>query len=258
MKKTKRGTRTLLFDIETMANKGWIWGKYEQDVIAYEEEWYMLSFSYKWLGETKTTVRSLPEFPGYKAGRGNEKKLIGALWSLFNEADIIIAHNGNSFDIKKANAKFIEHGFASPSPYKQIDTKLVAKRYFKFNSNKLDDLAKILGLGRKINAGRFEDLWLPCHRGDLTAWKKMCTYNKHDVVLLEQVYLKLRCWMTNHPHVGILSDEKEACPNCGEHALNRRGYAIRGNLTRVRKLQCQKCGSWTQKTIKKGELDIYS
>jgi len=250
----KRGTRTLLFDIETMANLGFVWGKYEQNVIQYEKEWYMLSFAYKWLGEKETYVRSLPDFKGYKGGDSTEKKLIGSLWSLFNEADIIIAHNGNSFDIKKANAKFIEHGFAPPSPYKQIDTKLVARKYFNFNSNKLDDLAKILGLGRKIDTGGF-DLWLGCHTGDMKSWKKMCIYNKHDVVLLEEVYLKMRSWMVNHPHVGTLSDEKESCPNCGKHALNRRGYAIRGNATRVRRLQCCSCGAWTQQPIKKGELD---
>lgn len=253
----KRGTRILLFDIETMANLAFVWGKYEQNVIQYEREWFMLSFAYKWLGEKTTYVKSLPDFRGYTKDKKNDKALVQALWSLFDEADIIIAHNGNSFDIKKANAKFIEHGLKPPSPYKQIDTKLVARRYFNFNSNKLDDLANILGLGRKIDTGGFE-LWMDCVAGKKNAWRKMCTYNKHDVVLLEKVYLKLRSWMVNHPHVGVLSDEKEACPSCGKHSLQRRGYAIRGNKTRVRRLQCTSCGGWMQQAIKKGELDIYS
>lgn len=255
METYKRGTRILLFDIETMANLAWVWEKYEQDVIAYEKEWYMLCFAYKWLGESKITVIGLDDFPHYTRGDSNEKRLIGCLWHLFNEADIIIAHNGNSFDIKKANAKFIQYEFAPPSHYKTIDTKLVARRYFKFNSNKLDDLAKILGIGRKIDVGRFEDIWLGCALGNKSAWKRMKTYNKKDVLLLEQVYLKLRAWMNPHPHVGLLSDLPDACPNCGKLALVRRGYAIRGGKRKYRKLQCKNCGAWTQHPIKKDELD---
>jgi hypothetical protein len=50
--------RILLFDIETMANLGWVWGKWEQDVIAFKERWYMLSFAYKWFGEKKIRLFS--------------------------------------------------------------------------------------------------------------------------------------------------------------------------------------------------------
>lgn len=251
METHKRGTRVLLFDIETMANLAWVWEKYEQNVIAYQKEWYMLCFAWKWLGEKKTMVIGLDDFKGYKPGAGNEKKLIGVLWKLFDEADIIIAHNGNSFDIKKTNAKFIEHGFAPPSHYKTIDTKLVAKRYFKFNSNKLDDLANILGIGRKIDVGRFEDIWIGCALGNKSAWSRMKTYNIKDVVLLEEVYLRLRSWMNPHPHVGLLTDQHEACPNCGAMELKKRGFAIRGSNQRVQRLQCSGCGSWTQEVLSK-------
>ena len=77
----------------------------------------MLSFSYKWLGERKTI----------SVGRNNfsEEALVLRLRQLFDEADIVVAHNGNSFDIKMRNAKFIEFGLTPPSPYKSIDTTLV-------------------------------------------------------------------------------------------------------------------------------------
>lgn len=250
METKKVGTKILLYDIETMSNLAYVWGKYEQNVISYEKEWYMLSFAYKWLGEKQTHVLSLPDFKGYTKNKTNDKALVAELWKLFDEADIVIAHNGNSFDQKKANAKFVEHGMKPPSPYKQIDTKLVARRYFNFNSNKLDDLARLFGFGRKLDTGGF-DTWLGCASGDMKAWRKMCFYNKHDVVLLEKIYLKMRGWMTNHPHVGVLSDDKEVCPNCNAKALQKRGFGIRGNLTKVQRFQCTACGGWTQKTIPK-------
>lgn len=236
--------KVLLFDIETMSNLGFIWGKYEQNVIQYKKEWYMLSFAYKWLGDAKTHVLSLPDFGTYEYDLEDDFELVRALWELFDEADIIIAHNGASFDIKKSNAKFIEHGLPPPSPYKVIDTKLVAKRYFNFNSNKLDDLGNILGLGRKIDTGGF-DLWLGCASGDMKAWKKMCDYNKQDVILLEQVYLKMRGWMVNHPSF----HENGTCDHCGKSNLQKRGYGIRGNGTKVQRYQCQDCAAWSQRSL---------
>ena len=39
--------KILLIDIETAPNLGYIWGKYEQNVIDYKTEWYLLSFCAK-------------------------------------------------------------------------------------------------------------------------------------------------------------------------------------------------------------------
>lgn len=236
--------KILLYDIETMSNLAYVWGKYEQNVIQYERQWYMLSFAYKWLGEDKTHVVSLPDFKTFKKDKTNDKELVTALWKLFDEADVIIAHNGNSFDQKKSQARFIVHGLGKPSPYKQIDTKLVAKQYFNFNSNKLDDLGETLGLGRKIDTGGF-DLWLGCANGDKKSWQKMCAYNKQDVILLEKVYLKLRPWMEKHPAF----HENGICDHCGSKALTKRGFGIRGAGTKVQRLQCQGCGAWSQMKI---------
>ncbi len=242
--------RILLYDIETMANLSRVWGKYEQDVIAVERHWYMLTFAWKWLGESKTFVHSLPDFPMYKKDKYNDKSLVEVLWKLFDEADIIIAHNGNSFDIKKTNARFIKHRLPPPSPYKTIDTKLVAKRYFKFDSNKLDDLGDYFNIGRKINTGGWE-LWQGCEDGDPKAWEKMCRYNKQDVVLLEKVYLAMLPYMTNHPNIAALQETRKACPNCGSNHVQKRGYGV-SSTTKYQKWQCMDCASWHSSALKEG------
>lgn len=240
--------KILLYDIETMANLAYVWGKYEQDVVAFEKEWYMLCFAYKWLGEKKTHVVSLPDFKSYKKDKTDDKELVTELWKLFNEADIIIAHNGNSFDQKKSQARFIANGLPRPSPYKQIDTKLVAKRSFSFNSNKLDDLGKLLGCGQKLKTGGF-DLWLGCASGDKKAWKLMTDYNKQDVILLEQVYLKLRGWDSQHPNVSLLKENTCGCPNCGSFNSQKRGYNIskgKNSIIKKQRYMCTDCGAWYQ------------
>ena len=239
--------RILLFDIETMANLVYVWGKYEQNVIAYQRHWYMLTFAYKWLGEKKTYVKSLPDYKLYKKDKHNDLELIKDLWKLFDEADIIIAHNGASFDIKKTNARFIKHKLRPPTPYQIIDTKLVAKKYLKMDSNKLDDLGDYFNIGRKINTGGFE-LWLGCEANDPKAWKKMCDYNIQDVILLEKVYLEMLPFMVNHPNVGLMNGEKTSCPNCGSKETQKRGFGY-NRTGKYQRYQCMGCGAWSKSGI---------
>lgn len=232
--------KILFIDIETFANLGYTWGKYEQDVIHFEKEWYVLSFAYKWLGDKNVRVLSLPDYANYSKDKENDIELIKDIWKLLDEADIVIGQNSDNFDLKKLNTRFAIHGLGPPAPYRTVDTLKVAKKYFGFNSNKLDALGKSLGLGEKLATGGF-GLWLGCKNGDTKAWAKMCKYNKMDVVLLEKVYLKLRPWMTNHPRVGDLA----ACNTCGSNKVQKRGF----NYTRKGRYQryaCLDCGAWGQ------------
>lgn len=235
-------TRVLFFDIETMAKKIYAWGDYEVNSIETAQHWYMLSFAWKWLGEKQTYVKGLPDYKGYKKDTTNDKLLVQDLWKLFDEADVIVAHNGKSFDIKKSNARFAKHGMQPPSPYKIIDTKIVAKSYFKFDSNKLDSLGDYFGIGRKINTGGFA-LWLGCEAGDKKSWDKMKRYNRYDVILLEKVYKHMMPFMRNHPNVALMDGNLRHCPNCGGSNLIRQGYHYT-RTTATQQYQCKDCHSW--------------
>ena len=236
----------LFFDIETMANLAYVWNLYETDVISVEKPWYVLSFAYKWLGEKTIYAFSLPNFDGYEKDKTNDKELCRMMWKLLDEADVVVAHNGTAFDVKKMTAKFVQHGFPPPTPYQQIDTLTIAKKYFKFDSNKLDNLAQYLGIGQKVNTGGFE-LWEGCGvRDDKSAWKKMVQYNKHDVWLLEKIYKKFLPYITDHPNYNLFTD-RGVCPNCGGK-LQSRGYALT-RVTKYQRFQCQSCGAWSKKPI---------
>ena len=236
--------RVLYFDIETMAKKAYVWGNYEQNIIATAEDWYMLSYAFKWQGDTKVQVKALPDYPKtYKANPHEDLLLVKDLWNLLNQADIVIAHNGRKFDVKKANARFIFHGLRPPKPFKIVDTREVAKKHFRFDSNKLDDLADYFGIGRKIQTGGFQ-LWLGCAAGIKAAWAKMKKYNIHDITLLEKVYLKMLPYMDNHPNIGLFTGEKRVCPNCGGSHIVKEGLRMtRTNL--VQQFRCIDCGSWS-------------
>jgi len=232
--------RILLLDLETAPNLGFVWGIWEQNVIDVKKSWYLLSFAAKWANERKTHVRCLPDYPRFKSHKEDDKHLIADLWKLLDEADVVVAHNGDRFDIRKANARFVAHGLPPPSPYKSVDTLKIARKHFKFDSNRLDDLGKYLGVGRKIpHTGKH--LWLGCMNGDKKSWKTMRRYNTRDVTLLERVYFKLRPWTTTHPNLTFFSRRPEECPVCESGAIKNTGF----NYTRTGKRQratCKSCG----------------
>ncbi len=232
--------KVLILDLETSPNLGFTWQRWEQNVIDVVKDWYILSFSYKWVGEKKVHVHALPDFSGYNKDKEDDRKLCEKLWELLDEADIVVAHNGDQFDFKKSNARFLVHGLVSPSPYKTVDTKKVAKKYFKFDSNKLDELGRQLGIGRKMQHGGFE-LWKGCMSGDKKSWKTMKDYNIQDVLLLEKVFMKMRPWIGNYP---IVSPYAGVCRNCGGVHLAKRGFSyVNGGKYKVQRLRCD-CGAW--------------
>jgi len=240
--------KILIFDLETAPSIGAVWGKWEQNVVWFVEHEYLLMFSYKWLGQKKTHAYGLPDFPNYEKNPKDDSALVKKLWDVLNEADIVIAHNGNSFDVKVSNTFFIARGLPPVRNFKSIDTKLAAKRHFRFKSNSLDDLGEYLGLGRKLETGG-KDLWKNCMEGKKEAWNVMRKYNKQDVNLLEEVYLKLRPWMSEHPNLQTYEEEKTlACPKCGSENYNHRGrrLTIAGSYTA---LQCKDCGGWFQDNV---------
>jgi uncharacterized protein YprB with RNaseH-like and TPR domain len=234
--------KILLFDIETSPIEAHVWDMYETNVLNVLKDSHLMSFAYRWYGKDKTHVRALPDYQSYKKNKRDDAELVKDLWHLFNEADIIIGHNGDSFDIKKSQARFIHYGLPPVPPVKTIDTLKLCRKYFKFSTNKLDAVGKLLGVGRKEKTGGF-DLWLDCLAGDPKAWKRMKKYNKQDVVLLEAVYEKLRPWMTNHPNTNSFEDRHYLCEVCGSAHFHKKGVEVT-KTSRYIRLHCQGCGKW--------------
>jgi DNA polymerase elongation subunit (family B) len=237
----KQEPKILYFDIENTPNLSWTWGKWQQDVVAFEREWYMLSFAYKW-GDGRTQVLGLPDFKTYKKDPTNDVELVRKLWELIDEADIVIGHNIDAFDLKKANSRFLFHKLKPPSPYKTVDTLKIARKYFKLNSNKLGDLGELLGLGGKLDTGGIS-LWLGCMSGDTSSWRQMLRYNKKDVDLTHLVYHELKSWHQGHPNLNAYTGKEGVCPVCGSVHIQKRGLG-HNKLTDYQRYQCKGCGSW--------------
>ena len=230
--------KTLLIDVETMAELAWTWQLYDTNVIEVERHGHLLTYAYKWLGG-KTIVRGLDDFKGYKSRSDNDKALCRELWSLLDQAEIVIGHNAKQFDVKKINYRFMVNGFPPPSPYKVIDTKTEVKRVAKFASNKLDILGEEMKIGRKLEHEGWP-LWKGCYLGDPKAWAKMKKYNKQDVELLERWFLKLRPWIKMN--IGVFV-EGSVCPKCGSKNLIKKGFAF-NTTTKYQRIKCKDCSGW--------------
>jgi RNase H-like protein len=235
--------KVLVFDIETSPLKAFVFQKSiwkanitDDQVIS---EWYMLCWSAKWLFDDEILSQRLA---GREALGENDKRIVGGLWKLLDEADIVIAHNGDSFDIPNMNTRFIVQGYLPPSPYQTIDTKSVASKQFGFTHNSLDGLAKLFGLGEKKTTDF--DLWKRCTDGDDEALEYMQEYNKGDVSLLEELYLKLRPWIKGHPNMGLYVDSTQSvCPNCGSTELSYTGKFYYTQTGKYETFRC-KCGAF--------------
>jgi hypothetical protein len=234
--------KILLVDIETAPNIAYVWGAWKQNVG--QKQWlnksHIMSFAAKWLGKD-----GIVYFENRKA---NDKRIVSQLFSLLDEADIVIAHNAKKFDIPVILGRGVVHNLLPPSPFHIVDTLLVARQEFRFVSNSLANLSEELGVSVKDDHKKFPgfELWLECLRNNDEAWKEMKEYNVQDVVTLEQVYLKLRPYIRNHPNVvhHTVDAGDVHCPKCGSANIEWRGYYYTKAGLCYRKFRCKDCGGW--------------
>jgi predicted RNA-binding Zn-ribbon protein involved in translation (DUF1610 family) len=231
--------QTLFLDIETTPGLADVWGIWNQNVGLNQlrESPGLLCFAAKFADEAEVDFIS-------DHHHGREVMVRSAHYAL-DQADVVVTWNGKRFDIPHLNREFLEMGFKPPSPFKQVDLCEVAKRVFKFPSNKLQYVSTALGFGGKVeHEGHL--LWVKCMEGDKDAWERMKEYNIQDVLLLEELYPRFLPWIPTHPSHAA-EQGKEVCPKCGSAAIQRRGYAMTAQ-TRYQRYQCQGCGAWSRST----------
>lgn len=234
--------KILVFDIETLPMVMFAWRlgdeTYDPDFII--RDWSTLSYSYKWLfhPESASNVMTPKE-----AIAGNDQRLVKEIWELFDQADIIIAHNGDNFDVPRMLTRFLYYGMKPPSPFLTIDTRKEAKRVFGFTSNKLAYLARYLNFHPKLHTDF--SLWVRCSQGDKEALEYMRRYNEQDIFTLEDVYVAMRPYI-HHPNMSLYMDIPtgvHVCPHCGARNVKWSSYHRTG--ARVYKAcECPNCGAW--------------
>ena len=229
--------RILVFDIETAPSLAYIWKCYDENISPSQMRSHtvLLSWAAKWLGEEKVMVDSTEKDK-------DDRRVCETIWNLFNEADIVVAHNGKAFDSRTLNTRWLQLGLKPPSPYKVVDTLMMAKAVFRFGINKLDYIAQFLGVGKKTEHEGF-DLWTKCMVGDPDAWNRMREYNINDVLILEEIYLRMRAWDKKHPNVSLMyMDERKRCTVCGSQNITLIKQMSYTSAQAYTSYQCDNCG----------------
>mgnify|MGYP003131836848 CR=1 FL=1 len=236
----QRPLKILFFDIESMFSTVATFRFYNQNfghdnVLEYG---YMISFAAKWLGTEEVIYEECRD------KRGRNKTLVKKMLALFSLADVIIGHNGRSFDIKFVKGEALRHGLDPPIPFKIVDTLAIVKEEFKLPRNSLEYVAEHVGVTPKSKHNKFPGimLWKECKKGNPEAWEEMKLYNILDTEILESVYYKLRAWSTKHPNLGIFSLENiPMCPKCQSIDLKKIN-SIPTNTQEYDGYRCNNCG----------------
>lgn len=196
--------KVLIYDIETSPNIGWFWrAGYKQNIGVNQilKERAVICVSYKWLNEN--IVYNLT----WDINQ-NDYFLIEQFINVLNEADLIVAHNGDNFDLKWLRTRALYHGLHKQMlpNYKQFDTLKVAKSKLYLNSNRLDYISKFLGFEGKIQTT--PDLWNEVViKNDQNSLGYMLQYCDEDVRQLENVYKELQYLDNPRYHVGVLNEQ---------------------------------------------------
>jgi DNA polymerase elongation subunit (family B) len=231
--------KRLYLDIETSPNIGFFWQAGYKLNIPHDniiQERAIICVCYKWAHEKE--VHSL------EWKKGNDKQLLIQLVKIMNEADEIVGQNSDNFDMKWLRTRCLFHKIPMQPEYNQVDTYKLAKKYFRFNSNKLDYMSSFLGHGNKMSTGYslWKDIVLD---NSAKAMALMVKYCKRDILLTEKVHQNMIPFVKHKTHVAVLNGfTKLDCPECSSTHTQSRGYWITAAGTKKNKCQCQDCGKW--------------
>lgn len=233
--------RRLFYDIEVSPNKGSFWQpgyKLNIDYRAIREERAVICIGYMWEWDSNATVISWDR-------NQCDKKILKEFSRVIRGADECVGHNIDRFDLPWIRTRAMFHRIDPIPPAKTADTLQWARKYFKFNSNRLDYLARFLGIGCKIRTEN--DLWdAVCWDDDRAALGRMEKYCAHDVELTPQVYKILAEYgCPPKTHVGVLNGgEKWSCPKCGSYKVGPFQRCVTAAGSEQMKMQCKKCGGY--------------
>jgi len=237
LRRKSESVKRLFFDIETSPNVVYSWRiGYNLNITPENiiNERAIICISYKW--ENEETIHTL----AWDKNKCDKQMLIDFI-KVANQADEMIAHNGDRFDIKWIRTRCIYHRIPMFPNYKTLDTLKKAKSGFNFNSNKLDYIAQYLGVGAKVKHSGF-DMWKGVMNNDKKALDEMVNYCEGDIIVLEDVFLTMQNYIKQNTHAGVLNNNlKYSCPCCSNEQIT----LVKNNVTAMgtikRLIECNDC-----------------
>jgi len=199
----------------------------------------MLCFAYQWSDEKRINLETIRDTKAFKNGKPWEDgELIRKAHKVLIQADGLVHHFGDRFDLKFFKTRLIELGLYFP-PVHTVDTWKVAKKHLLLQSNRMANIADFLGGEQKTGIKKRE--WVKSNGYHEPSLKKLEAYCKQDVKTLRGVYEKLKPYCNNVNMNLFVPDE--GCPTCSSKRIISNGIRATPAVS-YRRLNCQECGTW--------------
>lgn len=236
MKKQKK-SKVLIYDIETSRTPAMVWSTGKQYIRHDQllDDPKIITIVAKWLGEDDI-------FTFVWDKNQSDKKLMKQFLKLYNDADMVIGFNNNSYDNKWINARAMKYGMEVNTHIKSFDIMREAKRLMRIPSYSMDYMCRYFEMEGKYEHSGIK-MWDMIQSGTKAEQEKylqeMCEYNRIDVIRTEELFTRIRRYSSIKVHFGVLeAGDKLTCPNCGSKdiELYKTTTTPAGTIQRV--MQC--------------------
>lgn len=245
----KTGPKIVVGDIETFPALSYhfsFWGTNIGDDNTVEDS-SLMSVAFKWLDQKDA-------FYADQRGKGkrmrDDRKLLENAHAILHHADMLVAHNGKKFDLRKLRAYMVLRGLGPFRPVRVIDTFQLNKSAFGFDKQSLKWTSGRLSYSEKLDHQNFPGfkLWRQCLADNMDAWDECKPYNLTDITSLEEMYLRVRGWYDNHPNLGPYMEPGEVhiCPTCGSHDVQIHKKDRKTDVGIYDQYKCNDCGKYSR------------
>ena len=234
-------SKIMVYDIETSQTQGKFWwtGEQRSNYTAITKMPNIISIAYKWLGDDEIYLLH------WDMTTHDDKEMMSEFLKAYNQADMVIGQNNNSFDNKWINTRAAFHNLVVDVNIKSFDIMRQARTKLRLPSFSMAFLAKFFGVTHKqghegILMWNMVEDGTPEQQAEYMG--KMLEYNRGDIITTEEIYVRLRKYLGHKVHFGVKEGgEKWSCPNCGsEHVSHfKTSYTARGSVQRF--MICNDC-----------------
>jgi|GEM_PF-5368127 len=247
--KQPRKPKILIYDLEFCATQ-----TFKGDLRI--DPGFIFCFGYKELGSPRAKTISILDYPGRTSI--DDSNLVREIGKILQDVDLHVFQFGKRCDFKFIQTKLLKHGFPLLSnKYTAFDTCEYARRYLGLKSNSLAALATFFNLDEsKMHLPA--DTWLLANAGNELAIRRIARRCESDVRITEEIYLRLRPLVTDHPPIHSISTLEELgvaerpklCQCCGEVG----SFSAQGPRPLKTKImqqwKCRRCGAWVSTELK--------
>lgn len=148
-----RKPKIVVWDIETSPIQAWTWSLYNVNIGHKQiiKDWSIICACWKELGKGKVHYASVLGDPKrFAKDHLDDYHVVKKLREMLEDVDILVAHNGDRFDLKKFNARLAHHGLPPIGHILTVDTLKEARKFAKITTNRLDYLGTYFNVGNKI------------------------------------------------------------------------------------------------------------